>query len=149
MRAARAEESTHMTTEDCIFCRRGLPTPGVVHTDDNWYAAHAPATSSSPGTILLTTNRHVLDYADMTPDELDTLNPLLARLQRVIRDVTGADRVYFTSTATSVPHFHSYLTPYTTGGATFGPAWLAEKRESTPEAAAEAASAIAAALTAA
>lgn len=101
---------------DCFICRKhaGLeaePSGGYLYEDAHFRICHAPAAMALPGTLLIESRRHLLDFAAMTPDEAADYGALLSRIYAAIKRVTGAARVYTLVTLEGVSHFHSWHVP--------------------------------------
>jgi diadenosine tetraphosphate (Ap4A) HIT family hydrolase len=101
---------------DCLICdkQRGIthqPPGGYIYTGEYFAVCHAPVNTGPLGTLFIEARRHVLDYASMTPQELATIGPLLQRVYRALRQLTGAERIYQVAMIDGVPHFHCWLVP--------------------------------------
>ncbi|MGH2502555.1 MAG: HIT family protein, partial [Ktedonobacterales bacterium] len=84
---------------DCFICRKhaGLeaePPGGYLYDDAHFRVCHAPAAIALSGTLLIESQRHVLDFAAMTPEEAADYGALLSRVYAAVKRVTGAERVY-------------------------------------------------------
>jgi diadenosine tetraphosphate (Ap4A) HIT family hydrolase len=79
------------------------------------------------GTAIVESRRHLLDFAEMTPDESTELGSILKRLVPAVKAVTGAHRVYFLALIERVPHFHLWLVPKKKQGPLKGVAYLARR----------------------
>src|SRR5687768_8213203 len=84
---------------------------GNVYEDEHWYAYHAPVTTAALGQLFLVSKRHVLDFAEMTPDEAASYGRVLQALYRALNQVVHAERVYLRVTLEGIPHFHTWLIP--------------------------------------
>lgn len=107
---------------DCRICarRRGEcpdeePIGGYVYQDEYWYAYHAPSDRSVLGQLFLVSQRHFLDFAEMSSDEAATYGAVVKKLNRAMRQVLDAERVYALVTLEGVPHFHVWLIPRQAG----------------------------------
>jgi len=102
--------------QNCLICEkhRGFshhPPGGYILMGEHFAVCHAPVNSGPLGTLFIEARRHLLDYADMTPAELAALGPLLQRVYRALRQLTGAERIYQVAMIDGVPHFHCWLVP--------------------------------------
>lgn len=136
---------------ECFICRKqrgeGAPPPGgYLYESAHFQVCHAPAAMATPGTLLVESRRHVLDFAEMTPEEATSYGPLLTRLYMAIKRVTGAERVYTLVTLEGSDHFHTWLIPRAPEAMLRGVRLLAQDQSCTPEEALAAAEAIRAAL---
>jgi len=100
----------------CFICRKhaGLeeaPSGGYIYGDEHWRVCHAPAEMAVPGQLFVESQRHFLDFAEMTAEEAASFGPLLARLFAAGKAVTGAERIYMLTMIDGVAHFHLWLVP--------------------------------------
>ena len=123
---------------ECEICARGGDgrlhpgsVGGNVYEDDYWYAYHAPATVASLGQLFLVSKRHVLDFAEMTPDEAASYGRVLQALYAALKQVVDAERVYLRVTLEGVPHFHTWLFPRGRHETERGTAFMAAERSCT------------------
>jgi len=63
------------------------------------------------GWLILQARRHFGDPADMNAREAATFGPILQRFAEMLREVTGAVRIYTASLNEGTPHFHCHLLP--------------------------------------
>lgn len=115
----------------CFVCRKhagleAVPPGGYLYDDAHFRACHAPAAIALPGTLLIESRRHALDFATMTPEEAADYGALLSRLYAAIKRVTGAERVYTLVTLEGASHFHSWHVPRLPHAAARGVALLAQ-----------------------
>lgn len=101
----------------CFICRKhnGLestPPGGYIYEDDHWMVCHAPGKLGPLGTLFIESRRHFLDYAEMTVEEAASLGNVLKKVYAVLKEHTGAERVYQLSTIEGVPHYHAWLVPH-------------------------------------
>jgi diadenosine tetraphosphate (Ap4A) HIT family hydrolase len=68
-----------------------------------------------PGFAYLEPHRHVPSLAELDGDEASTLGPVLAGTVAVLRDATGAERVYVYVFGERIPHLHFNLAPHRPG----------------------------------
>ena len=99
-----------------------------------------------PGTLIVESRRHYLDFAEMTSDESANYGPLLARLYAAIKRAVGAERVYTLITLEGAAHFHSWLIPRAPEVQTRGVAFLVDDLQCAEDEAIAAAEAVRAAL---
>lgn len=122
------------STKECWFCRddRGAEAPpgGWIHRDARWSAWHGLAGWGPPGTVILESRRHFLDFAAMDPSEARTFAPLLGRLVTAIKYAVGAQRVYTWSTMDAYPHLHVWLIPWWRDSRARGPRYLLDSLDS-------------------
>ena len=136
---------------ECFICRKqrgeeAIPPGGYLYEGAHFWVCHAPAAMATPGTLVVESRRHFLDFAEMTPEEAMSYGPLLARLYSVIKGTTGAERVYTLVTLEGSDHFHTWLIPRAPGAEARGMRLLAQDHSCAPEEALTAAEAIRAAL---
>jgi diadenosine tetraphosphate (Ap4A) HIT family hydrolase len=105
-----------------------VPSPGgYVVEDEHFFAEHAPIQESSAGTLIVEARRHLLDFADMTPEESRELGPILHRLVPAIKAATGVERVYYFAVMEHSAHFHLWLIPRKNESELRGPAYLMQQ----------------------
>ena len=106
-------------TENCLVCRehrREVSVPGdhLVATDDV-VAFHLPpwpppAEDVYLGYLMVTSRRHVADFAGLTDREAAAIGQWITRLSRSLKAL-GAERVYLAVVGHGVPHLHVHLVP--------------------------------------
>lgn len=102
----------------CFICQKqagetAQPPGGYFYEDENWKVCHAPISGSLPGTLIIESRRHYLDFTEMTPEEAASFGNLLRCFYQAIKDVTQAERVYTLVLLEGTPHFHTWLVPRT------------------------------------
>lgn len=112
---ARREGVTVSEHEGCLACAVVAgrhPVPGGVLLREGGFALHALADPTPlRGWLVLTSERHVRAWPDLTPDALVALGPLAARVMAAQRTVLAAEHVYAFSIGDAVRHFHLHLVP--------------------------------------
>ncbi|MDF5755053.1 hypothetical protein [Spongiactinospora sp. TRM90649] len=136
-----------MTDEHaCPYCQLEEagrdPIGGWVHRDEHWLVGQGPAETTMPGAMKITSRRHFVDFAEMTPDESASFGTLLTRLDAALRATTDAERVHLVSTRDRVQHFHAWLYPRAASHALRGTAFLDAPQHGDPADAARAAVAV-------
>lgn len=136
---------------DCFICRKqrgeeSTSPGGYLYADARYRVCHAPAAMALPGTLIVESRRHFLDFAEMTPEEAACYGPLLARLYAAIRSAIGAERIYALVTLEGAVHFHTWLVPRLPDEQPRGVRLLAAERSCSEEEALTAAEAVRAAL---
>jgi diadenosine tetraphosphate (Ap4A) HIT family hydrolase len=123
---------------DCNICRQqegvktgsallDAPRPnGSIFEDEHYLVEHAPLKSSSAGTVIVQ-ERHLLDFADMTPGEIAGFGPLLHGLVPAVKAATGVERVYYLALMERAAHFHLWLVPKKGEGELVGVAYMAQQ----------------------
>jgi diadenosine tetraphosphate (Ap4A) HIT family hydrolase len=124
---------------DCNICRKqddlktgskllDVPRPGgYIVEGEHFVAEHAPLQESSAGTVIFEARRHLLDFGDMTPVELDEFGSIAHRLVPAVKAATGVQRVYYLALMERAPHFHLWLVPKKDEGDLRGVAYLAQQ----------------------
>jgi diadenosine tetraphosphate (Ap4A) HIT family hydrolase len=64
-----------------------------------------------PGWLLLVTNRHVPGPAHFDDAEAREFGLILRYTEKLLEELTGAERVYTAALGESSPHFHAHLVP--------------------------------------
>jgi diadenosine tetraphosphate (Ap4A) HIT family hydrolase len=100
---------------DCRSCRENggaeVPAHGVVVKTDRWLVRHAPAPYGLAGWIVIQPIRHIAGPEYFNDEEARDFGPFLRHCQRVLKETTGALRMYNAVMAESVPHMHVHLVP--------------------------------------
>lgn len=126
------------SASDCFICRKhagveSAPPGGYLYESDHFRVCHAPAAMALPGTLLIESRRHLLDFAAMTPEEAADYGALLGRVYAAIKRVTGAERVYTMVTLEGASHFHSWHIPRLPGATARGTTLLAQDHACTED----------------
>lgn len=79
--------------------------------DATWVVRHHLAPAPLVGWTFLGTVRHVQGPADLSDAESEALGPMLRRVSRAVRALTGCDRVYAIAFGQGAPHLHMHLVP--------------------------------------
>lgn len=85
---------------------------GVVWQTRFWRVEHAVGTITE-GTMVVKSKSHEEWLYDLTQAEILELGPVLAKVEKAIQEVTGADRVYKAMWAEQSRHVHFVLMPVT------------------------------------
>jgi len=101
---------------ECFLCQKhagkiALPPGGYIYEDAHWRICHAPVDKGPLGTLFIESQRHFLDFSEVSPQEATSYGPLLQKLYTELRAVTGAERIYQVIMLEGVPHFHAWLVP--------------------------------------
>jgi diadenosine tetraphosphate (Ap4A) HIT family hydrolase len=103
----------------CVICRGPDGDPELdrveVWRDGLWrlsMARHGPTL----GFGYLEPLRHVPYLADLDGPEAVTFGPVIARVSRIMREVTGAALVYVYVFGGGIPHLHVHLAPNAPAG---------------------------------
>jgi len=105
------------------------PPGGYIYKGKHFAVCHAPLNMGSTGTMLVESKRHFLDFGEMTQDEGAEFTRALRKIFPVIKDVTGAERVYSLAMMDGVPHFHLWLVPWKKGERLRGVKYLASEQK--------------------
>ena len=101
--------------EGCLTCRanRGefMAPGGVIYQDALWRLEHSLESIPMIGWLILKPLRHVEAFADLTPDEAASLDPLVRRITGAMTEVLAPARVYVCLYAEAVSHVHFHLIP--------------------------------------
>jgi diadenosine tetraphosphate (Ap4A) HIT family hydrolase len=104
----------------CVLCRGAEGDSELdrvlVWEDDRWRLTTSRR-ASVVGFSYLEPKRHIPYLADLDGDEATTFGPTLARVTRLLRDVTGAEFVWALVFGEHVPHLHVNLAPRRRGDA--------------------------------
>ena len=107
-------------TDDCVICRgRGGDDDLFrvrVWEDDLWRLTLS-VMAEVPGFGYLEPKRHIPYVTDLDGEEAATFGSVLARVTRVLKEVTDSDVVYVYVFGGGVPHLHVHLAPHREGDA--------------------------------
>jgi diadenosine tetraphosphate (Ap4A) HIT family hydrolase len=101
---------------DCFLCQKhkgeiAPPPGGYIYEGTHWLVCHAPVDKGPLGTLFIEARRHFLDFAEADEDELAAHGPLLKKVYRALKSLTGAPRVYQVVFLEGIAHFHVWLIP--------------------------------------
>lgn len=89
-----------------------VPPPGGYLVNDGMFrVGHGPTAYWPAGTLLIESERHFLDFAEMEQAESDAIGPLISRFVGPLREATGATRIHVFSCMEGAEHFHVWLVP--------------------------------------
>lgn len=101
----------------CLACDltsgRTPPTGGRTHETQYWVVEHCIG-PLGVGTLIVKPFRHVLHFADLTPDETAEFGPLIQRIAATITAETSCDQTYICQWAHAgfeVVHLHFVVQP--------------------------------------
>ena len=100
-----------MTETTCQLCQLAASGEATLFQDDTWLVRSISSTPAVAGWLILQAKRHVGDPADFDATEAATFGPTLQRFAHLLREVTGALRIYTGSLNEGSPHFHCHLLP--------------------------------------
>ena len=87
------------------------PPGGYIYEDEHWMICHAQPHMGPLGTLFIESQRHFLDYAEMTDEESVSLGNVMRKIYEALRAHTEAERIYQVTLLEGIPHFHSWLVP--------------------------------------
>lgn len=116
----------------CFICSKhsgisNQPPGGYIYEDEHWKVCHFPAQQSVLGQIVVESKRHILDFSEMTDEEARTYGYLIKKLYTVLKQVTGAERIYSLVTIEGVPHFHAHFIPRRTESSSKGLSFITQE----------------------
>jgi diadenosine tetraphosphate (Ap4A) HIT family hydrolase len=103
-------------SKPCSICAFSSAGPnagddGIVYQDEHWLVRTISPTPAVAGWLLLQAKRHIPDSSALNAAEAASFGPILQRVSQVVREVTGALRVYVGSLNEGNPHFHTHVLP--------------------------------------
>jgi diadenosine tetraphosphate (Ap4A) HIT family hydrolase len=98
------------SSSGCMLCD-SLSRETPVWENDLWHLRPIEKPTGVAGWMILVSKRHVSGPADFNHEEARSFGPTLAHFSRVLRDSTGALRIYTAALGEAVPHFHCHLIP--------------------------------------
>jgi diadenosine tetraphosphate (Ap4A) HIT family hydrolase len=99
----------------CAVCAT-LSGPGrlePLYEDALWHVRPAPSPPGVPGWMMMISRRHVAGPAHFDDAEARAFGLALRHFERVLEEVTGAQRIYTAAMGESAPHFHAHMVPRT------------------------------------
>ena len=122
----------------CLICDKhdGVgyhPPGGFIFRGAYFSICHAPLEAGPAGTLFIESNRHFLDYSEMTPAELSAFGPLIGKVVKYLKEATQAERIYQVTMIDGIPHFHTWLVPRRSSDTTRGIRFLSQDLTSTKE----------------
>ena len=100
---------------DCLICRINdgsvATSHGLLYQDNLWVVRLIEPPWAVAGWLVLQTRRHCPEPAMFTDAEAVSFGPALRRFEAVLRDVTGAARIYTAALGENVRHFHCHMVP--------------------------------------
>jgi diadenosine tetraphosphate (Ap4A) HIT family hydrolase len=104
-----------MRCVDCMSCDtvagRRQPPGGIVYQDDNWAFFLRSRPLLLPGQGFIVLKRHCERLNELTPMELQTLGPMMQRVEIALDRVLQPAKVHFGLYAESVRHIHLHVLP--------------------------------------
>jgi diadenosine tetraphosphate (Ap4A) HIT family hydrolase len=97
-----------LTAESCESCQK--PDDEYVWADDRWRLIPYTPTQVR-GIVLLETREHVDSFADLSPELLAEVGPMIARVERVLLGLGDVARVHVCRWGDGGAHFHVWLIP--------------------------------------
>jgi diadenosine tetraphosphate (Ap4A) HIT family hydrolase len=87
------------------------PPHGILYQDENWLVRHSGPPYGVAGWLTLQTRRHCPEPASFNDAEARSFGPTLRFLEGVLREITGALRIYTVAMGESFPHFNGHMVP--------------------------------------
>src|SRR5215212_3627984 len=84
---------------------------GILYQDDLWVVRHSAPPYGVAGWLTLQTRRHCPEPASFSDAEARSFGPTLRYFEGVLREITGALRIYTVAMGESFPHFHGHMVP--------------------------------------
>jgi diadenosine tetraphosphate (Ap4A) HIT family hydrolase len=93
------------------LCQVAVRGEGILFETDKWLVRSISSTPAVAGWLILQAKRHSVDPADFDAAEAATFGPMMQRIAHLLREITGAVRIYIGSLNEGVPHFHCHRLP--------------------------------------
>ena len=108
--------SPHAVSDtDCRICDANsgaIEVPGgFLFQDDLWLVRHSAPPYGVAGWLTVQSRRHVAEPADFNDAEARNFGPMLRYFEGVLREITGALRIYTAAMGESSPHLHCHMVP--------------------------------------
>jgi diadenosine tetraphosphate (Ap4A) HIT family hydrolase len=84
---------------------------GLLFQSDLWVVRHSAPPYGVAGWLTLQSRRHVPEPASFNDAEAASFGPTLCYFEGVLRDITGALRIYTAAMGESFSHFHGHMVP--------------------------------------
>lgn len=101
-------------TEPCAICTRVAAEPAI-YEEERWLLYPIEPPTPVLGWVYLCTRRHATSAADFDALEAERFGSVLARVTRVLAELSRAPRIYTAALGEKVPHFHAHLVPRAEG----------------------------------
>jgi len=92
--------------EGCWRCEHG--DEDAIWSDERWVVHPLGEPSGMPVVVILSTRAHQ-DMADLPPQLVEELGPLLVRIERAVASVGGVERVHVCRWGDGSEHFHVWF----------------------------------------
>jgi diadenosine tetraphosphate (Ap4A) HIT family hydrolase len=86
---------------------------GVVFENGSWFVSHHTGPYTDPGELIVKSRRHCESLAELTPEEGESLGPVLRSAIQAMERVVVAERIYAVSFNERLRHVHFLLLPRT------------------------------------
>lgn len=94
----------------CVFCTDPARAGAIVYEDASaWVILHDDW--SPRGHAMVVAKRHVENGSDLDEGELAQLTRVWQQAERVLLEVTGAERAILLKLGIATPHFHLHIYP--------------------------------------
>ena len=104
--------SNDPTCRICSVSMGQLEIPhGILYQDDLWVVRHSAPPYGVAGWLTIQSRRHVPEPAEFNDAEAESFGPTLRYFEGVLREITGALRIYTAAMGESFPHFHCHMVP--------------------------------------
>jgi len=101
-----------MNQVECGICQKlSHAAEPALFENELWHVRPIDPPCAVPGWMMLISRRHVAGPADFDDAEAASFGETLRQLSRVLREVTGALRIYLAAMGESSPHIHAQLVP--------------------------------------
>lgn len=105
---------------NCLLCNPQFADKHfrrILVWEDEYWRLTTSIYSEIPGFSYLEPKRHIPYITDLDGEEARTFGEVLARVTKVLREVTNADLVYIYVFGDTTPHLHLHLAPHVAGDA--------------------------------
>jgi diadenosine tetraphosphate (Ap4A) HIT family hydrolase len=103
-------EADYIRAMTCVFCTDPSRAGDIVYDDDHALVV-LHEDWSARGHAMVAAKRHVENVSDLAADEWAHLAQLFARTERVLLELTGADRAIVMKLGIATPHLHLHIYP--------------------------------------
>jgi diadenosine tetraphosphate (Ap4A) HIT family hydrolase len=101
-------------SRDCAVCHYmlDLPRHRILWEDEFWICG---TLLDVPGWTMVMTKRHAEGIWSLNDDEAIRFGPMMRNVARVVKDVTGAERIHYAAMGEHSLHYHNAVLPRLAG----------------------------------
>jgi diadenosine tetraphosphate (Ap4A) HIT family hydrolase len=117
MTATQPSSTLEPALPPCSACAEmagAVVAPGGVILDNGlWFVSHHTGPFTDPGELIIKARHHRESLSELTPEEAQSLGPVLRSAVQALERVVTAERIYAVSFNERIRHVHFLLLPRT------------------------------------